>query len=622
MPTTTDQVPSPTPAPRTGILDLIERIGNKIPEPPILFFSLWMLVIAFSAIGSVAGWSVQPVRPTVEMVQKLDSAGAPVLDAAGKPLLVPKKTATGKPEIKLEAVGKPIEPRSLLTSNGIYWMFSSMLGNFTRQPALGLIYVAVIGIGLAERFGLFSALMRLLAIATPRKLLTPVIVLIGANSSVASDAGYIILPALAAALFLAVGRHPVAGLAAAFAGVAGGFGAGFFPTGGDGALAGFASTASHIIDPDYTVNITHNLYFKAGSALVIMLAGWFVTDRIVEPRLVRNSPIESSDTSAISSLSLNHTEKKGLLVAGLVNILILATFSVITFIPGMPLHGRGTPVTASGQAAATIPVITIEGENAAVPKGATELFREDAVINPDTNAVVTPPYTVIQGPGRPGLVERPGERWSHVIVPLIFVSFLFPGIAYGLVTGQIKKQQDLMDGLYAGVKSIVPVLTILFFLAQFVEGFKYSNLDKMLAYAGGSLLVQADLPVPFLLIAFVLLVICGDFAMSGMLSKFGVMAPIFIPMFMMVGMSPELTTAAYRIGDSVVNVITPLNSYMLIILGVLLKYRKNAGLGTLMSLMIPYSVLFFAVWTLFLLGWYMLNQDLGPESPVSFIPAS
>lgn len=614
---------APVGSPRTGILDLIERVGNKLPEPAILFAMLWVAVIAFSAIGAAAGWSVQPVRPTVERVQQIDASGSPVFDDAGKPVMVTKKTASGKPEIRLEPTGKPIEPKSLLTGEGIYWMLSSMLGNFTRQPALGLVFVAVVGIGLAERFGLFSALMRALAIATPRALLTPVIVMIGANSSVASDAGYIVLPALAAALFQAVGRHPVAGLAAAFSGVAGGFGGGFFPTGGDGALAGFATTAAHIIDPNYTVNITHNLYFKSGSAVVVMLAGWFVTDRIIEPRLRRTMAVEGQDTTAVTTLALNRSEKKGLVAALAVNLAILAVFAAMVFVPGLPLHGRGTPTTASGQAASTTPVVVFEGVAAAGGGGGDgeiELYREDAVIDPETGAVLEPAYVVRQGPGRPSLVERPGQRWSHVIVPLIFLSFLFPGIAFGLVTGQIRGQKDLIDGLYHGVRSIVPVLTILFFLAQFVEGFKYSNLDKMLAYAGGSLLVQADLPVPLLIIAFVLLVIGGDFAMSGMLAKFGVMAPIFIPMFMMVGISPELTTAAYRIGDSVVNVITPLNSYLLIILGVLLKYRKDAGLGTLISLMVPYSAVFFVVWTVFLLGWYAMGQPLGPESPIGFVP--
>ncbi|MBL0928322.1 MAG: AbgT family transporter [Phycisphaerales bacterium] len=218
------------------------------------------------------------------------------------------------------------------------------------------------------------------------------------------------------------------------------------------------------------------------------------------------------------------------------------------------------------------------------------------------------------------LLDAASDRWSQVIVPLILISFLLPGVAYGLVTGSIKGQRDLVEGLFHGIRSLVPVLVILFFLAQFTNYFTYTGLDRMLAYAGGSLLVEARIPTPLLIALFVLLVIAGDFAMSGMLSKFGVMAPIFIPMFMMVGMSPELTTAAYRIGDSVVNVITPLNSYLLIILAVLQKYKKDAGLGSLMTLMLPYSVVLAVLWTGLLLAWYWTGLPLGTDAPVAYVP--
>jgi aminobenzoyl-glutamate transport protein len=222
-------------------------------------------------------------------------------------------------------------------------------------------------------------------------------------------------------------------------------------------------------------------------------------------------------------------------------------------------------------------------------------------------------------PGR--LVEAPGPRWSHVLVPIIFFTFLIPGVVFGLITGTLKNQRDFVDGLYHGVRSIVPVIVLAFFLGQFVNYLGYTNLDRMLAYAGGSLLVRADLPIPLLIVLFVLLVICGDFAISGMIAKFAILAPIFIPMFMMVGASPELTTAAYRIGDSVVNVITPLNAYLLIILTVLQRYKKDAGLGTLIALMLPYSACYAVAWTSFLLLWYFLGLPLGPGSPLHYSPA-
>lgn len=620
---------APAPQGRTGVLDLIERLGNKLPEPALIFVILAAVVIVVAAIGDWAGWKVQPVTPKPVLVEKMDSAGKPVLSAEGKPVMVPKLTASGKPEIVLEKSGAPIEPRSLLTREGIYWALSSMLRNFTALPALGLIFVAMLGIGLAEKFGFFSALMRALAFITPKKLLTPVIVLIGANSSVASDAGYIILPPLAAALYLAVGRHPVAGLAAAFAGVAGGFGAGFFPTGGDGALTGFAQDAARIIDPLYGVNILHNAYFKAGSAIVVMFAGWLVTDLIVEPRLMKRgkpSPVQGGDvgggeaaSTTLADMALTGAEKRGLAWALLAAAAVLGLFSALIFIPDAPLHGYGQPTLANGRVIVHhVPVV----EQKIAEAGKTEPFPEQAARAPRHDVLAVEPLVVSesQRPRSATLAESPGDRWSHVIVPIILFAFLIPGMVYGWSTGTLRTQKDFIDGIYHGIKSIVPVLAIAFFMGQFVAYFAYTGLDRMLAYSGGSLLVSADLPVPVLMVLFILVVVFGDFALSGMLSKFGVMAPIFIPMFMMVGMSPELTTAAYRIGDSVVNIITPLNSYLLIILVVLQKYQKNAGLGSLIALMLPYSVIFFIAWTGFLLLWYMTGQPIGPDSPLFFTP--
>jgi aminobenzoyl-glutamate transport protein len=590
---------------RRSVLDWIEWVGNKLPEPALIFVILAALVIIVAAVGDALAWRVTPVQPRVMMEPAVDAAGAPVLDAQGQPVLIPRKDDAGRVMTELVSTGAAIEPRSLLTAEGVYWMLSSMLRNFTSMPALGLIFVAMLGIGLAEKFGFFSALMRALAFITPKKLLTPMIVLIGANSSVASDAGYIILPPLAAALYLAVGRHPIAGLAAAFAGVAGGFGAGFFPTGGDGALTGFAQDAARVIAPEYTVNYLHNAYFKAGSAIVVMLAGWLVTDLIVEPRL-RRQQSSGGDTSAVTEMSLTPAEKRGLIAALLTMAGVLGVFAALIFIPGMPLHGTGQPTLNDGRV---------------VLHHAVEVLPPDAATSaPAHDVLARDPLIVAESPVRPRMAETPGDRWSHVIVPIIFLSFLLPGMAYGFVVGTLRTQKDFVDAIYHGIRSIVPVLAIAFFMAQFVNYFAYTRLDRMLAYAGGSLLVQADLPVPLLLTLFVLLVVFGDFALSGMLSKFGVMAPIFIPMFMMVGISPELTTAAYRIGDSVVNIVTPLNSYLLIILAVLQKYNSRAGLGSLISLMIPYSVVLFITWTAFLLLWWSTGWPLGPEAPLAFTP--
>lgn len=570
--------PAPSQRSSATLLDRLERIGNSLPEPALLFAILAAVVVVLSAIGATLDWKVQPTLPKLLTQPVLDAAGRPAMDSSGLPLVTPKLDERGQPIVALvgqiDKEGNPVHlrPKSLLTSDGVYWMLSSMVRNFTGLPALGLVFVSMLGIGLAEKFGLFGALMRWLALMTPKRLLSPMIVLIGANASVASDAGYIILPPLAAALYLAVGRSPIAGLAAAFAGVAGGFGAGIFPTAADGFLAGVATQAAHIIDPAHpAVDATHNIYFKAASSAIIMLAGWFVTDRIVEPRLMRASPSTAGDTSAITDLALRPIEKQGLIWAGVVALAVLGAFAAAILLPGAPLQGLGQPTLASGAPA-------------------------------------------------PG--ERAGERWSQVIVPMIFLTFLLPGMAYGRITGVLRTQAHFIEAIYHGIRTIVPVLAIAFFMGQFANYFQYTGLDRMLAYAGGSLLVQADLPVPLLLVLFVLVVVLGDFAMSGMLSKFGVLAPIFIPMFMMVGMSPELTTAAYRIGDSVVNIITPLNSYLLVILVALQKYKPHAGLGSLVSLMLPYSIVFGIAWTGFLLLWYFSGLPLGTDAPLHYLPGS
>lgn len=571
-----------TPA-RGSLLDSIERLGNRLPEPPILFCWLALIVIVFSAVGAALDWSVQPLKP------------------------VATTGSDGRLTVSLLASGAPIEPRSLLTADGLYFMFSAMLRNFATMPALPLLFVSMLGIGLAEKFGFFAALMRQLALVTPRRLLTPVIVFVGANSSIASDAGYVILPPLAAALYLAMGRHPVAGLSAAFCGVAGGFGGGLFPTGGDGVLTGFAQESAHVIDPAYTVTILHNYYFKAVSALVVTFTGWYVTDRIVEPRLMRRHADEAraGDTGAVQQMMLSPVERSALNAGLLTMVAVIALFAALIFVPGSPLHGPGQPTLASGRVLVQQPV-NVAPAGTVVEDGTVVLAREPLVVTESAAA------------GR--LVEAPAARWSQVIVPMILLAFLLPGMVYGRMTGVLRNQQDFVAALNHGIRSVVPVMVILFFLAQFVNYFAYTNLDRMLAYAGGALLFDAHLPVPVLIVLFVAVVVLGDFTMSGMLSKFGVLAPIFIPMFMIVGMSPELTTAAYRIGDSAVNIITPLNSYMLIVLAVLQKYRPAAGLGSLIALMVPYSLALGLVWTLLLVLWYFTGLPLGPSAPLSYAP--
>lgn len=546
-------------------LDLIERVGNLLPEPVLLFLLLAVIVMVVSALGTAAGWSVQPLRPQIVTQPALDAAGAPILDAAGKPIhRAVIDPATGRPSVVVVPEGQPLAPRSLLTSDGLYWAMSNMVHNFINFAPLGLVLTSMLGIGLAEKVGLFSSFMRWLASITPRALLTPSIMFLGCNASIASDAGYIILPPLAAGLYAAMGRSPVAGIAAAFAGVAGGFGAGLFVTGADAVLAGVATPAANIIDPGVKVLATTSWYFKAASVPVLVLAGWAVTDLIVEPRLVRMGVIGAAPDLGGSAPTgpLTSRERRGLLLAGLSMLLVIALLLVAMKTPGWPLYG-------DGQARPT---------------------------------------------------EKPGPRWSQVIVPMMFFVFLTPGIVYGLATGALRTQKDFVEGLYHAIRTVAPVIAMAFFAAQFIEYFKYSNLDRMLAYVGGDLLIRADLPIPLLLVLFIVFIVLADFAMSSMTAKFTALAPIIVPMFMLVGVSPDLTIAAYRIGDSVVNTITPLNAYLLIVLLALQRYRKDAGMGTLIALMTPYSLAFGVMWTLFLLAWFAAGVPVGPGAGLHYVP--
>ncbi|HEX2837830.1 MAG TPA: AbgT family transporter [Phycisphaerales bacterium] len=609
---TTPPSPSLTPsAPRRSFLDWVEVIGNKLPEPVLLFAMLAIATVLVSGVGTWAGWSVQPVRPRVVMVEKVGADGVVERDAAGAIVMVPKvNPATGRPEVVVEANGDPLKVQSLMTRDGIYWALSSMIRNFVNFPPLGLVLTGMLGIGLAEKVGLFATLMKWLASVTPKKLLTPMIVLIGANASIASDAGYIILPPLAAGLYAVMGRHPLAGMSAAFAGVAGGFGAGVFITAADTVLCGVAEQSAHLLDGGVKVLPTVNWTFKIASAPLIALVGWFVADKIVEPRLSRTDwrSVASEEAAAIQTgkFAITPMEKRGLLWALTANVAVLAVFGAMVFFKSAPLHGDGLPTLPNGQVAVQHAVDVKEAKAEVTAPAHDVLARE--------------PLTVVEKPAKGRLVEGPGARWSHVIVPMMFFAFLAPGIAYGIVTGAIKNQNDLVAGFYSAMKSMAPVIAMNFFAAQFLAYFSFTNLDRMLAFAGGAMLVKADLPVPLLLVLFVLFIIVADFAMSSMTAKFTLLAPILIPMFMMVGVGPALMIGGYRIGDSVVNVITPLNTYLPIILLVLQRYQRNAGMGSLMALMVPYSVAFGVCWTGLLLLWYWTGAPLGPGGDLHYTP--
>jgi aminobenzoyl-glutamate transport protein len=543
-----------------GVLGIIERIGNALPDPAILFVIGAAIVVLLSAVASWSGWSVLPQRlePVTEMVMvDGEEVRRPVLDEAGEQLvrLVPNPSFND---------GQPIEAFNLLTSDGIYWMFESMVANFVGFAPLGIVLTGMLGIGVAERTGLIGAVLKAFMLFAPRRLLTPIMVFLGIMSSLGLDAGYIVLPPLAAALYKSVGRSPLAGIAAVFCGVSAGFNANLFITGLDPMLASFSEIGAKVIEPEYVVAATCNWYFMIASTVVITLAGWATSAWIVEKRFARKSPEEGGPVTPtaedLATQRLEPAEWRAMAWAFAAFAVAIALMLAAIGIPDWPLHG---------------------------------LDRQGAF-----------------------------PRWVRVIVPLIFLTFLIPGVVYGVVMGNVRSSKDLARLFTESMAYMAPIIVLAFFAAQFIEYFKKSQLDQMLAHAGGAWLAELQMPAAALIVSFVLVTMLFNLFIGSMSAKYAMFAPIFVPMLMLAaGISPELTQAAYRIGDSTTNIITPLNAYLVIILVVMQKFAPKAGMGTLIAMMLPYTVVFTVVWIILLLMWMALGIPLGPEGPLVYRPS-
>ncbi|MBW2269997.1 MAG: AbgT family transporter [Deltaproteobacteria bacterium] len=514
-------------------LDRIERVGNALPDPTTLFLLGTLVVIALSQAAVALDWSVEKAVAVTD-------------------------PATGAVTGELERV--PVRPVSLLTADGSFWLLDTLVDNFMAFPPLGVVLVGMLGIGLAERTGFIGALLKAVLLGVPARILTPTIFFVGVMSSMGLDAGYVVLPPLAAALYKAVGRSPLVGLAAVFAGVSAGFSANLFVTSLDPLLAGLSTESAHLIDPSYEVAATANLHFMIASTGLLTAVGWAVTAWWVEPRFASKAaedggpvPVSAADLAA---QQLDATQRRGLGLAALAACATLALFVAATWIPGAPLHG------SSGRF----------------------------------------------------------PRWVSVIVPLLFLGFLVPGLVYGFVTGELRNDKDVAKVFGETMAGMGPYIVLAFFAAQFIACFAHSNLGEMLALAGGDLLARARLPVAGLIVGFIAVVMAGNLFIGSMSAKFAFFAPVFVPMFMQVGVSPELTQAAYRVGDSVTNVITPLNPYVVILLVFMQRYVPRAGIGTLVALMLPYALAFAVTWTLLLAAWIQTGLPLGPEGPLAYTP--
>ncbi len=488
-------------------LNFIERAGNLLPHPATLFALMAVGVVFLSAIA--AAFDLVVTHP---------------------------------------GTGEAIRPVSLLNVAGLHRILTSMVTNFTGFAPLGTVLVAMLGIGVMEGSGLIAAALKLLVLSAPRRLLTFAIVLAGVLSNAASEIGYVLLVPLAAVIFLGVGRHPLAGLAAAFAGVSGGYSANLLLGTVDPLLAGLSEEAAHIVDPGYTVNAACNYYFMAASTFFIAAAGTWVTERIVVPRLGEYRG-ETSGDPAVDTLSPE--EKRGLWYA----LAALAIFTVLLLL--------GT-----------------------VPEGG--ILR-----NPETGSLLNSPF--LKG-----------------IVAFIFFLGLILGGAYGVGAGTIKNDADLMNAMGKAIRGLGVYMVLVFFAAQFVAYFNWSKLGLIVAVEGAELLKASGLGSVPLMVAFVIVSGVVNLFMGSASAKWAVMAPVFVPMFMLLGYTPEFTQTAYRIGDSVTNIVSPMMSYFALIVAFVERYQKNAGIGTVIALMLPYTVAFFLVWTAILIVWVVFEIPVGP----------
>ena len=502
---------------RTGVfqrmLNWTERIGNALPHPGTLFALFALATLVLSAIGYALGWEV--IHP-------------------------------GTNEI--------VRPINLLSHDGIHRVLLEMVDNFTGFAPLGIVMVAMLGIGIAEQSGLISAVIRLLVLNSHKHLLTFIIVFAGILSNVASSVGYVLLIPLAGVIFQAVGRNPIAGMAAAFAGVSGGFSANLVLGTIDPLLAGLSQAAARILDPFYEVNPTANYYFMVASTFIIAFAGTFITEKLVEPRLGKYTGEVEEKNNSFGKLSKN--ENKGLMMA-LLTLIAIIIISLIGIIP------------------------------------------DDGFFRGSDGGILTSP--LIRG-----------------VVSMLFITAGSVGLAYGFTTGAFKNDTDVMKGMAVSMKTLATYFVLVFFAAQFVAYFKWSNLGIILAVKGANLLMSTDIGLIPMMILFILLAAAINMLMGSASAKWALLAPIFVPMFMIMGYSPELSQVVYRIGDSVTNVISPMMSFFALIIAYVQKYDPKAGIGTIIATMVPYSIAFLILWILLLVAWLVLGLPLGPDAGIHY----
>ncbi|GAC30528.1 AbgT family transporter [Brumicola pallidula] len=509
-------------------LSTVEWLGNLLPHPITLFALLAVLIVFLSGVLGYFDVSVVDPRPIGSKGRDVDGM---------------------------------IEVISLMDGDGLRRIVTGLVTNFTGFAPLGTVLVALLGVSLAEHSGLLSTIMRSMVMNASPRMVTVVVVFAGVVSNTASELGYVVMIPLAAMIFHSLGRHPLAGLAAAFAGVSAGYSANILIGTVDPLLAGFTQSSARIIDPEYTVSAEVNWYFMIVSTFAVAAMGAFVTEKIVEPRLGKYNPDDASIDLGKQQLdSPTAIEIKGMKWAGLSFLILLGVLAL-------------TVVPADG------------------------ILR-----NQETGLVKGSPF--LQG-----------------IVVYIFVTFAIPGFVYGKIVGTMKNDRDVIDAMSKSMSSMGLYIVLVFFAAQFVAFFKWTNLGTVLAVKGAAMLQATGLDGPEVFVLFILM--CGlvNLSLGSASAQWAITAPIFVPMLMLIGYSPEVIQAAYRIGDSVTNVITPMMSYFGLILAIGVRYKKDLGIGTLIATMLPYTLVFMVGWTLLFYLWvFAFGLPVGPGAPTYYTP--
>jgi aminobenzoyl-glutamate transport protein len=498
-------------------LDIIEKVGNKLPDPAILFLSLMLFVWILSAILSFISFDVIDPR-----------------------------------------TGSPIVVQNLLTGAALANFLATMVGTFMGFAPLGIVLVAMLGVGVAEHSGYINAGLKYMLGITPRSLLTPMLILVAIVSHTATDAGYVLVIPLGGVIFYAAGRHPLAGIAAAFAGVSGGFSANFVPSGIDPLLQGFTQSAARIIDPDIQLNPLNNWYFTAASSILIIGLGWYLTDKVVEPRLNRSSPVDDviEDEPVMDELKPN--ERKGFWVASLFMVLSLVGLFLWVYPEGSAMRS---------------------------PEGEVASFSAPLMKS---------------------------------IVPIIFLVFLLPGVIFGFVAGTYKTTSDVIKSKSKSMGGMSYYIVMAFFCALFIDAFGKSNIGALLALKGAEFLKAMEFPGEVTIVGIVFLTTFVNLFVGSASAKWALISPIMVPMLMQLKISPDLTQAAYRVGDSASNIITPLLPYFPLVVIFCQRYVKKTGIGTLVAMMLPFCIVFLIAWTLFLIAYWKLGIPLGLQSSYTY----